>query len=58
MEEIGHRGNACLIEVPLPDGGRQLVLRQQLTGEQVSVEGARLHHTNRFAYPEREGKTE
>lgn len=57
VEEIGHRGNVCLIEAPL-SGGRQLVLRHQLTGEQVSVECARLHHTDRFAYLEHEGKTE
>ena len=58
VEEIGHRGNVCLIEAPLPGGGRQLVLMHQLTGEQVSVEGARLHHTDRFAYLEHGGKTE
>jgi len=36
------------------------VLRHRLTGEQVPVdEGARLHHTSRFAYLEREeGKTQ
>jgi hypothetical protein len=58
VEEIGHRGNVCLIGVHLPGGGHQLVLRHQLTGEQVSVEGARLHHTSTFAYLEHEGKTQ